>query len=134
MNLLKGTREENLVRDMGILVSRDFKVNYSIKDKKVAAFVDALRHYFPIYRSVVLDIYELLFLLVRLPEEIQEEKKAIDDKIRALHNRFLIQSIAAIEQGIFHEKELLESLQAEFKALTTESSQLVKKGRESVRD
>jgi len=134
MNLLKGTREENLVRNMGLLVSRDLKVNYSIKDKKVVAFVDALRHYFPIYRSVVLDIYELLFLLVRLPEEIQEEKKAIDDKIRALHNRFLIQSIAAIEQGIFHEKELLESLQAEFKALTTESSQLVKKGRESIRD
>ncbi|MCX6068489.1 MAG: radical SAM protein [Chloroflexi bacterium] len=133
MNLLKGTPEEKLAHEQNMLVFRDMKVNYSIQNKKVAAFIDALRHYFPIYRAVVLDIYELLFLLVQLPEEIQNEKRAIDEKIRALHNRFLIQSISELEQGTFHEKELLESLRVEFDALAVESGQLVQKGRESVR-
>lgn len=132
MNLLKGTREEKWVSEQEMLITRDMKVNYPIQDKKVEKFVDALRHYFPVYRSVVLDIYELLFLLVQLPEDIQNEKRIIDEKVRKLHEQFLMEAISGIESENFHEEDLLERLKVEFEALEGESKKLVHKGRESI--
>jgi len=50
----------------------------------------AIRDYYPIYRKVVLDLYELLFMLVCLPEDIASDKKKIDKEVHALAQAFYV--------------------------------------------
>ncbi|MBT7464134.1 MAG: B12-binding domain-containing radical SAM protein [Bacteroidetes bacterium] len=129
MMVLKGTIEETHLQEKGLANERDFKVSYKIQDKKVLAFADLLRHYFPIYRDVVLDIYELLFLLVSLPDEIANEKKKIDHKLKDLHGLLMSKAIEDIENGTLNEKELLNELDEKFQLLRGQTRQMLLRGR-----
>jgi hypothetical protein len=134
MNILRGTREEKSARNRGILIEKEFYFNYIIQDRKVSLFVDVLRHYYPLYRSVVLDMYELLFLLVNLPNDIKEDKKQIDTKLFNLHKRFLQRVIFEIDEDILDEYNLLDSLKADYEILSLEAKQLVISGRNYIRN
>jgi len=135
MMVLKGTLEEKLLQEKNLAIERDFKINYRIPDKRVEAFADLLRHYFPIYRSAVLDIYELLFMLVNLPQEIQAEKKQIDAKLRELHLYFLKTAITELSQGkLLDEAPLLDEMKNAFASLSIETQHFVSKGKESIQD
>jgi len=125
MNLLKGTIEEQRLRTTDIYLERDMKISYRILDDKVRYFAKAIRDYYPIYRKVVLDLYELLFMLVCLPEDIASDKKKIDKEVHALHKHFMSIAINEIDKGIFDENKLLTDLQKEFLRLERETQQLV---------
>ena len=93
MNLLRGTIVEEQQRKHDLVSGRGFWISYVVQDRRVAAFVDLVRRYYPIYRPVVLDLYELLFFLVDLPRHVQHEKRQIDARLRDLHVRFMRRAI-----------------------------------------
>ena len=132
MNLLKGTLEEKSLRRRNLVLRRGLGLSYRPEDKKVAAFVDVLRHYFPIYQPVVRDVYEMLFLLVDLPKEILEEKRRIDLRIQDLHRHFFLSAINDLTQGKIDEEALLIDMRIAFQSLSSESQQFRQKGREWV--
>ena len=132
MNLLKGTAEEQSLRQRNLVRERDFRISYRVQDTKVAAFVDWLRRYYQLYRPIVLNVYELLFLLVDLPKEVLSEMKLMEARIRDLHHQFLSRAIDRLSQDRLDDEIPLDDLRVAYESLSVETQRLVARGRESV--
>ena len=129
MNLLKGTAEEFSLRQRDLVRVRGFAISYRMADERVAAYARWQSRYYQLYRPVVLDVYEILFLLVDLPEAIAAEMKQIEPKIRNLHERFLTRTVDGLAR---HEPEVeipLDDLGAEYRTLAANTRQLVEQAR-----
>jgi len=133
MNLLRGTAEERDLHRRGMVEERGVRIGYRILDGRVAAFVGWLRGYYQLYRPAILDVYELLFMLVELPEEILRDMRFIENRIRRLHEEFLSRAIDGLSQGRLDEEPPMDDLKVAYELLNNETQRLVAAGREAAR-
>ena len=129
MNLLKGTAEEFSLRQRDLVRVRGFAISYRMADERVAAYARWQSRYYQLYRPVVLDVYEILFLLVDLPEAIAAEMKQIEPKIRNLHERFLTRTMDGLARHGPEVEIPLDDLGAEYRTLAANTRQLVEQAR-----
>ena len=136
MTVLKGTPEEKTARELDILSETEFDIHYRIRDRKIAAFAYLLHLYYPIYEPVTADFYELHFmmgdLLPQKREELLQKTKYVSNRIRILHQEFLMFAIRDAANEVMEPPDWLGNLKEEFKILNGDTQRLIEDGRATI--
>lgn len=132
MMVLKGTPEETMIREQGLLTERDMKIRYSFIDQKVAAFAELMRRYQSLYEPAAKDYYEIHFMLGDLTEiertALMERIKFVEVRFRALHQQFLAKAIDQLSQGDLRTSSWITSFTEAFAALHSETQNILQEG------
>ena len=129
MNILKDTEEDRKIIGSEWARRRGFNIGYRVKDERVATFANWLRAYYEFYRPVVLDIYELIFLFIDIPDDILAEMRLVEDELRTYHNLFLNRAIDSLTLNPGITNFQFDEFQTKLQDLYIKSHQLVNKVR-----
>ena len=129
MNILKDTEEDRKIIGSEWARRRGFNIGYRVKDERVATFANWLRAYYEFYRPVVLDIYELIFLFIDIPDDILAEMRLVEDELRTYHNLFLNRAIDSLTLNPEITNFQFDEFQTKLQDLYIKSHQLVNKVR-----
>jgi len=136
MTVLRGTPEEKTARELDILSETEFDIHYRIRDRRIAAFAYLLHLYYPIYEPVTADFYELHFmmgdLLPHKREELLQRIKLVSNRIRILHQEFLMYAIRDAANELMEPTDWLGQLKEEFNILYGDTHRLIEDGRATI--